>query len=269
MLRLGFVGTGAITEAVVHGLHRADNRKVEILLSPRSEARSRALAARYQSVTRAHDNAAVVAGSDVVFLAVRPQQLPDIVGLPFRSDQSVVSFLAGTPIDRIRAFAAPAARLTRVLPLPCISVGQGPILITPPDPTLKALFAGLGDLISLEHEADFGALAAITGLISSHFELQNVVFEWLRAQNVSDVTASLYVRSFFAGLGASALAAAHDDHTSTGQAIEVAACETPGGLNEACRMHLTDRGWFGQFGEALAAIQRRARELSESTTGPE
>lgn len=269
MLRLGFVGTGAITEAVVQGLHKAGTRKVEILLSPRSEARSRALAAQYPRVTRADDNSAVVAGSDVVFLAVRPQQLPDLAGLPFRSDQTVVSLLAGTPIDRIRAFAAPAARLTRVLPLPCISIGQGPILITPPDPTLETLFAGLGDLISLEREADFGTLAAISGLISSHFELQNVAVEWLRAQSVSDVTASLYVRSFFAGLGASALAAARDDQTSKGHTIEVAACETPGGLNEACRMQLTDRGWFRQVGEALAAIQRRARELSGSATGTE
>ena len=100
MLSLGFIGAGAITDAVVQGLHAAGNAGHEIHLSPRSEACSRALAARYERVVREDSNAAVVAKSDVVFLAVRPQQMRELVGLRFRAEQIVVSFLAGTPIDR-------------------------------------------------------------------------------------------------------------------------------------------------------------------------
>jgi pyrroline-5-carboxylate reductase len=257
MARLGFIGTGTITDAVVQGLHAAGNTKHDIHLSPRSEARSRALAARYERVIREDSNEAVVAKSDIVFLAVRPQQMPELVGLRFRAEQTVVSFLAGTPIDQLRPFVAPAARLVRVLPLPCIGLGQGPILMMPSDPTVEALFGKLGDLSVLTDEANFASVSAITGLMSSHFELQNVALDWLKTQEVPDGQAALYVRSFFAGLGAIGLAAGR-----AGQSIDY---ETRGGLNEACRIQLSGAGWFGQVNEALRAIRARGDALSEAT----
>jgi pyrroline-5-carboxylate reductase len=260
MARLGFIGTGTITDAVVQGLHAAGNTKHDIHLSPRSEARSRALAARYERVIREDSNEAVVAKSDIVFLAVRPQQMPELVGLRFRAEQTVVSFLAGTPIDQLRPFVAPAARLVRVVPLPCIGLGQGPILMMPSDPTVEALFGKLGDLIVLTDEANFASVSAITGLMSSHFELQNVALDWLKTQEVPDGQAALYVRSFFAGLGAIGLAAGR-----AGQSIDVADYETRGGLNEACRIQLSGAGWFGQVNEALRAIRARGDALSEAT----
>ena len=260
MVSLGFIGAGAITEAVVQGLHAAGNAANEIHLSPRSEARSRALAARYERVVREDSNAAVVAKSDIVFLAVRPQQMPELVGLRFRAEQTVVSFLAGTPINQLRAFVAPAVRLIRVVPLPCIGLRQGPILMTPSDPTVEALFDKLGDLIVLTDEANFASVSAITGLMSSHFELQNVALDWLKSQKIPDAQAGLYVRSFFAGLGAIGLAAGR-----AGQSIDVADYETRGGLNEACRNQLSGAGWFGQVNEALWAIQARGDVLSGAT----
>jgi pyrroline-5-carboxylate reductase len=260
MARLGFIGAGTITDAVVQGLHAAGNTKHDIHLSPRSEARSRALAARYERVIREDSNEAVVAKSDIVFLAVRPQQMPELVGLRFRAEQTVVSFLAGTPIDQLRPFVAPAARLVRVVPLPCIGLGEGPILMMPSDPTVEALFGKLGDLIVLTDEANFASVSAITGLMSSHFELQNVALDWLKTQEVPDGQAALYVRSFFAGLGAIGLAAGR-----AGQSIDVADYETRGGLNEACRIQLSNAGWFRQVNEALRAIRSRGDALSEAT----
>jgi pyrroline-5-carboxylate reductase len=211
-------------------------------------------------VTREDSNAAVVAKSDIVFLAVRPQQVPELAELQFRAEQTVVSFLAGTPIDQLHPFVAPAVRLVRVVPLPCISLGQGPILMTPFDPTVEALFEKLGDLIVLTDEADFASISVITGLMSSHFELQNVALDWLKTQKVPDAQAALYVRSFFAGLGAIGLAAGR-----AGQSIDVADYETLGGLNEACRIQLGGAGWFGQINEALWAIQARGDALFEAT----
>jgi hypothetical protein len=110
-------------------------------------------------------------------LAARPQQMPELTGLQFRAEQTVVSFLAGTPIDQLRPFARRPARPCRALP--CVSLGQGPILMTPSNPTVEALFNGLGDLIVLSDEANLTAAASITGLMSSHFELQNVAIDWL------------------------------------------------------------------------------------------
>jgi pyrroline-5-carboxylate reductase len=186
--------------------------------------------------------------------------MPELVGLRFRAEQTVVSFLAGTPINQLRAFVAPAVRLIRVVPLPCIGLGQGPILMMPSDPTVEALFGKLGDLIVLTDEANFASVSVITGLMSSHFELQNVVLDWLKTQMVPDAQAALYVRSFFAGLGAIGVAVGR-----AGQSIDVADYETRGGLNEACRIQLSGAGWFGQINEALGAIRARGDALSEAT----
>jgi pyrroline-5-carboxylate reductase len=68
--------------------------------------------------------------------------------------------------------------------------------MTPFDPTVEALFEKLGDLIVLTDEADFASISVITGLMSSHFELQNVALDWLKTQKVPDAQAALYVRSF-------------------------------------------------------------------------
>jgi pyrroline-5-carboxylate reductase len=260
MASLGFIGTGAITDAVVQGLRAASRTEHDIHLSPRSEARSRALASRYERVSREDSNEAVVAKSDVVFLAVRPQQMRELVGLQFRSEQTVVSFLAGTPIDQLRPFVSPAVRLVRVVPLPCISLGQGPILMMPFDPAVEALFGKLGDLIVLTDETNFASVSAITGLMSSHFELQNIALDWLKTQKVPEGQAALYVRSFFSGLGAIGLASGR-----AGQPIDVGDYETRGGLNEAARIQLSGAGWFEQVRQALQAIRARGDDLSEAT----
>jgi pyrroline-5-carboxylate reductase len=137
---------------------------------------------------------------------------------------------------------------------------QGPILMMPSDPAVEALFDKLGDLIVLTDEANFASASVITGLMSSHFELQNVALDWLKTQKVPDEQAALYVRSFFAGLGAIGLAAGR-----AGESIDVADYETRGGLNETCRIQLSGAGWFGQIIEALGAIQARGDALSEAT----
>jgi hypothetical protein len=96
--------------------------------------------------------------------------------------------------------------------------------------------------------------------MSSHFELQNVALDWLKTQKVPNAQAALYVRSFFAGLGAMGLAA-----DRAGQSIDVADYEARGGLNDACRIQLCGAGWFGQINEALRAIQARGDALSDAT----
>jgi len=256
MLRLGFVGTGALAEAIVQGLRLAGGHH-PIHLSPRSEERSRALAAAYDDVTRAESNAAVVEASDVVFLGVRPQQVADLAGLPFRGDQTIVTLLAGTPLERVRALTGPAGRLVRVLPLPSIRHRRGPIVMTPADPLVEVLFAGLGDLIVVERESDLAAIGTASAVMSTHFQLQASVVGWLEAKGLPAAEATLYVRSLFAGLGETGLAA-----TRQGERLVPEDFETPGGLNERGRAYLNEHRWFDLLRQALDAVDAHGRTLS-------
>nr|WP_245294165.1 NAD(P)-binding domain-containing protein [Methylobrevis pamukkalensis] len=103
-----------------------------MLVSPRSEKTAAALASAWPNVRRAASNAEVVEGSDVILLGMRPNQLTDATaGLPFREDQTVVSFLAGAPKALIEAAVAPAGRVVRVNPLPPIRLRKGPVVQYP------------------------------------------------------------------------------------------------------------------------------------------
>lgn len=251
MLRLGFVGTGALAEAVVQGLQATRGADIAVAVTPRSKVRADALAAAYPNVSVAETDA-VVAGSDVVFLAVRPPQLDEaLAGISFRPDQVVVSFLAGVPLERVRAKVAPAARVVRVNPLPPISLRKGPVMMVPPDPLVEELFAPLGDLIVSDREADLVAIANGSAVMSSHYQLQNTVVAWLEQRGMSPDRATLYVRSLFAGLAEIGLKSYRD-----GEPLDPAHHETKGGLNERARAHLNEVGWFDEIGRALDIVER-------------
>ncbi|MBB3771197.1 pyrroline-5-carboxylate reductase [Angulomicrobium tetraedrale] len=251
MLRLGFVGTGTLVSAVIDGLQATHGDRCTILVSPRSQETSQALAARYANVTRAPSSAAVVEGSDVVFLGMRPNQLDEATaGLPFRPDQTVVSFLAGVPHARVSETVRPAGHVVRVNPLPPIRLRKGPVVIYPANPIVEDLFGGLGDLIVASKESDLAAIAHGSAMMSSHYALQNAIIDWLVSREMAPDTATHYVRSMFSGLAAVGL-----DAFAKGEAVDPAHHETKGGLNERGRRYLTEIGWFDEVGRALDVIE--------------
>src|SRR5215475_11388411 len=93
--RLGFVGVGTIAEALITGMCAGGEQRATFLLSPRNADTAKRLAERYSFAAVARDNQAVIDGSDIVFLAVRPQVAAEVLGgLKFRPDQRVVSLIA-------------------------------------------------------------------------------------------------------------------------------------------------------------------------------
>jgi pyrroline-5-carboxylate reductase len=258
MATLGFVGTGTLAEAVIRGLQQTDARSHRFLLSPRSEEKSQALAAAYANTTRADSNEAVVAGSDIVLLGVLPKQINSLGDLPFREDQIIVSFLAGVSVELVRANVKPATRVVRMIPLPCIEYGKGPILMTPPDPAVEALFAPVGELVISEQESELDTISIVSGLMSAHFQMQNSVVDWLRARGISAAQSSGFVRSLYIGLGELAL---RDERR--GGSLPPEHYETKGGLNETARAYLARVGWFDEMARVLDVVEAHRKTLAK------
>jgi len=84
-MRLGFVGTGAITTAIVTGLSSSSPDQQVIRLSPRNSSIASKLASRFPHVSVASSNQDVLDSSDTIVLAVRPRLPPTW----FRSCDSV------------------------------------------------------------------------------------------------------------------------------------------------------------------------------------
>jgi pyrroline-5-carboxylate reductase len=258
MATLGFVGTGTLAEAVIRGLQQTEASHHRFLLSPRSEEKSRALAAAYANASREASNEAVVAKSDIVLLGVLPKQIGELGELPFREDQIIVSFLAGVPVALVRANVRPATRVVRMIPLPCIEYGKGPILMTPADPSVEALFRPVGELVISEQESDLDTISIASGLMSSHFQMQNSVLDWLTARGIPAAQSSAFVRSLYIGLGELAL---RDERR--GGSLPPEHYETKGGLNETARAYLNRVGWFGEMGRVMDVIEAHRKTLAK------
>jgi pyrroline-5-carboxylate reductase len=142
----------------------------------------------------------------------------------------------------------------RVLPLPTIAFGKGPVLCYPNLAPIVALLNGLGVLILPETEAQFDALGGVSGFMSSFFELEAALAAWLAARGVPDPSAARYVGALFGGLPSTTLRA---PPRLPALAPEH---ETPGGVNERTRRALREMGWFDRPGEAISMVRLIARE---------
>ena len=96
--RIGFVGSGAMAEAMIEGLLKKNIAQAQNITAagPREE-RGRALAERFQ-ISGTTDNVHAVTGAQLVVIAVKPQVLPAVLpGLRGRigSDALVLSIVAG------------------------------------------------------------------------------------------------------------------------------------------------------------------------------
>ncbi|MBP1852075.1 NAD(P)-binding domain-containing protein [Rhizobium halophytocola] len=250
---LGFIGTGTIAQAFIEGLV-ASGKTNPVLLSPRSEAVSSSLCEQFPHVRRATSNAEVAEQSEIVFLGMRPPQVEEALeGVSFRSDQIVCSFVAGFLLDDL-ARVIPQPTLCRVIPLPAIAACEGPVALFPKVPELSELLTGMGELVEPERETDFVAMGAVSGFMSSYYELQGTLLDWMTSRGVAPDTASTYMRALFAGLAQTSL---HSDKSFAELAAEH---QTKGGLNERTRKGLIEDGWFARATQAIETVQKVRRE---------
>lgn len=253
MQRIGFVGTGAISEAVVRGLCALDQPPTEIVVSPRNAERAAMLAATYPIVRIAKDNQGVVDASDTVFLAVLPDVAVELISaLKFRAGQQIISAVAIVTLADWAKIVAPATEIVRMVPLPPIAMHRGPIAMCPPNEKVAAVFGQMGALTQVETEAQMHALAAVTTMMGSYFGFMNHMTTWLERQDVKPELAHSYIVSMAHGLAMTAI-----ENPETDFAELIVEHSTPGGMNEQALRELTRAGWGDLTARALDLVQDR------------
>lgn len=131
-MKLGFVGSGVVTEAVVTGLLKSRSDISSIVVSPRNAQVASRLAGMSSLARIGRDNQDVVDASDITFLAIRPQISDEVItGLQFRPDQHVVSLIATLRHEKLAEWIRVPAKITRAIPLPTVADLQGMTAIFP------------------------------------------------------------------------------------------------------------------------------------------
>jgi len=252
-MRLGFIGTGKITSALVTGLCTADNSPTSIYLSPRNIDRATSLRNTFDQIVIGHDNQDVIDHCDWVFLAVLPQSAETILSsIKFHKHQKILSLMATISVDSLINLVAPASDIVRVVPLPTAAQHLGPIALCPPDFEIKQLMNEVGNVVEVTEEHDLYALWSVTSLMAPYFELLRTTIEWLIREGVSKDLAHQYALSMFHGLSTLA-----KETESIQFDPFVKDHQTPGGLNEQVIKSLTQDNWYSLVENILDVIRRR------------
>ncbi|MGH2341015.1 pyrroline-5-carboxylate reductase [Segnochrobactraceae bacterium EtOH-i3] len=258
-MRLGFVGTGTLTEAIITGLVQARPDIDTLLVSPRNAETSARLAAAYPAVRVAADNQAVLDGCDAVILAIRPQIAEEVIRpLVFRPDHHVISVVATVQIETLADWiGGPVAGLCRAVPLPFVAALTGPTLIFPPDKVAVGLFGPLGTAIETDDIAPFDRLATASALMGTYFGVLETAARWLEANGVAYEQGKAYLTGLYSGL-------AHAMQTSPATTFEELRHEfsTRGGLNEQVFRVFVAHGGKTALEDGLDAVLARSMKSS-------
>lgn len=254
-MRLGFIGTGEITVAMVTGFCTAEPRPDSIRVSPRNAEKAAKLAAAFPEVEVADDNQDVVDQSDWLIIAVLPQTAREILEpLRFAEGQRVISVVPKLPRDELAEIVAPAQALGQVLPLPPAARRLGPVGICPPHAEVSALFGRIGAVVEIADPAQFNAFWSVTALMAPFYGLLDRTAGWLSDQGVPADAGGRYVGAMF-----HALAEIAKDTDPGALRSLVANSQTPGGLNEQCYGQLSEAGWYDEVERGLDGILARLR----------
>lgn len=263
--KIAFIGAGNMAGAIVEGILRGGAAAAaDIVMADISSARLAELAAKHGVRTTA-SNADAVRGADTVFLAVKPQQLPEAIAQAagaFAADQLVASICAGVTTARLESMLP--GRIVRVMPnLPALAgagvaaVCRGTRATEADADAVCTLLAGTGTVVRAEE----AQMDAVTGLSGSGPGYVFAFIEALEAAGLAQGFAPDAARRMAVGtvLGAATLAAARPDVPPAEWRRRVS---SPGGTTLAGLAAMEARGFSAAVDAAVRAATARSAELA-------
>jgi len=268
-IRIGFVGGGAMGEALAAGVLAAGVPASKVRAADPDPARRKRLE-QALGIETSDDNASVVAASDLVVLAVKPGLVgPALAALGGAAASTLsrplwVSIAAGVPLAALSKALPPGARIVRAMPNTPALVRSGATAFvagagcSAADRALaRALFEGVGTAWEAPAEA---LLDAVTGLSGSGPAYVFVFLEALSDAGVRmglprEAASALAVQTV---LGSARLA----QETGRQPAALKDQVTSPGGTTIAGLERLEACGFRAAVHEAVAAATRRSKELA-------
>ncbi len=271
MVTIGIIGTGHMGSAIIKAADRAALGLSFVVSDVRTEA-AEALASSLLHEAESVSNEEVIRRSDLVFLAVKPQNMKDLLtGLRAsfaarkRNEETrpltVVTMAAGTTIDSILDWIGVSLPVIRIMPNTPIDVGRGAIAYTlrRVSPDGIDLFKGLlshAALLAEVGEDKLDAVCALSGCGPAYVYLlirgmasagEGLGLSPEEALNLASKTVEGAAGMILAGKG---------DPT----ALKNAVCSPGGATIEGVKV-LEEQGFEALIGEALDASYRRTLEL--------
>ena len=262
-MKLGFIGTGNMGGAII----RALSDKEDITLYGINQTREKLeQLANETSLTPCASIQELTAASDIIILAVKPQQMetvwPQLVPA-LTKDTCVVSIVAGLTVESLQEHCQNICPVIRAMPNTPVLNKQGVTAVCLDDKTLtetqKAavirIFEQVGDVPILPESQ----LDAFTALIGSGpafiFYLIETMIESGVSMGLERTASSQMVKKLF--YGASHMALFTEEHISMLKEMSIA----PAGTTIAALNHFDRSGLRGTMIDAIEQAFIRSKEL--------
>ena len=266
----GFIGGGNMTAAIVAGLLRNGFEPGRLAIAEPNDARRTELRKAYAGVQIAADNQSIVARSDCVVLAVKPQVIAnvckDLAAAVQKHRPLIVSIAAGPRIADIDAWLGGSNAVVRVMPnQPALlgagvsglyanaTAGSGQVEFA------RQIMAAVGSVVDVAEESDIDSVTAVSGSGPAYFYLVVDAIAETAVELGLDASAAREL-AIETAYGAASVARQSDEPMST----LIARVRSPGGTTAAALDSLEDGGVRAIFRRALTAARDRATELADA-----
>jgi len=252
-MRLGFIGTGKIASSVITGICNSSIIYKNIIISPRNRKIANNLKKRFKKIKIAKNNQEIINNSDWVFLSVTPTVGEKIIkDLKFRSNQKVISFISTITLSQLKKMIKKKIDIVRAIPLPPISLKEGPVPICPPNKKVKAFFNKLGSTVEIKNEKLSINFWSTSGLMASYYNMLDTISVWLNKKGVKKLDAQKYVTSLFLALSKDAVINSTKDLK-----LLIKESQTPKGLNEQGLKEMIKKDVYKSVVSTLNSIHKR------------
>ena len=252
-MRLGFIGTGKIASSVITGICNSSIIYKNIIVSPRNKKIANNLKKKFKKIKIAKNNQEIINSSDWVFLSVTPTVGEKIIkDLKFRSNQKVISFISTITLSQLKKMIKKKIDIVRAIPLPPISLKEGPVPICPPNKKVKAFFNKLGSTVEIKNEKLSINFWSTSGLMASYYNMLDTISVWLNKKGVKKLDAQKYVTSLFLALSKDAVINSTKDLK-----LLIKESQTPKGLNEQGLKEMIKKDVYKSVVSTLNRIHKR------------
>lgn len=265
-MKVHFIGGGNMAGAMIGGLLQRGMNPDQISVTEIDADNRTRLSDEFRIAVESAINSEVVAGSDVVVLAVKPQQLRAVaLSLqPFLSTQIVLSIAAGIRLSDLSRWIGGAVTPVRAMPNTPSLVGAGMTglfgqnLAPQQRQQIETLVAATGEFVWVDDEAEMDVVTAISGSGPAYF------FYFIEALEQAGCNLGLQPETARKLALETALGAARLAHSATDAPATLRARVTSkNGTTERALLSMEAHQVKQNIIAAAAAAADRARELGD------
>ena len=269
--RIGFVGGGNMSHAIIRGLLDAGHDPDCLYVSDPAKSQRERIQRLHGDLRVSDDNVATLEASTVLVLAVKPQFMAtataEMKNARKPPNQLIMSIAAGVTLDTLQALLDPAPAVVRIMPnQPAMSGAAMSVLIATAATNsehrelAQYVAEAMGSAVWIDDEDMMDAVTAISGSGPAYFYLLGEILEASAIEmGLPQELAKILTRQTAFGAGKTAI------ESETGLTELRESVTSKGGTTAAALAVLERAGFRDIVREALTAARDRSVELGNET----